>query len=366
METTAPTEPICALVWTRAQNFEFVALAEPELHDGESLIRLNAATICGSDLHTISGRRSQPCPSVLGHEGAGVVMETKNPDLEIGQRVTFSVTAPCLECDRCQQGRTAKCRSVLKTGHEAFNSQWPLSGTYATHILLRKNQPVAVLSDAIADTTASVASCAGATVMAAVEAGGGLRGQRVLVVGLGMLGLIACDVAIQRGASAVYASDPNPERRQWASALGGVQAFDPAEEEVDSGSIDIAFDFSGVNAGVNAAISSLDIGGQAVLAGSVATSAAINVNPETLVRNWQTITGVHNYEPRHLQEAVDFLAHSGIDWNAVISAPIALEEVPATVEELINGDKDKDCKRYLRTAVVLSDGAAIDKDLLRH
>src|SRR5699024_12594938 len=92
-----------------------------------------------------------------------------------------------------------------------------------------------------------------------------------------------------------------------------------------------AFYFSGGNAGVTAAISSLDIGGRAVLAGSVATSAAINVNPETSVRNWQTITGVHNYEPRHIQEAVDFLAHRGIDWNAVISAPLTLAAVTASV-----------------------------------
>src|SRR5699024_12786326 len=120
-------------------------------------------------------------------------------------------------------------------------------------------------------------------------------------------------------------------------------------------STEIAFNFYEANVGVTVIISTKEIGGQAVLAGSVATSAAINVNPETLMRNWQTITGVHNYEPRHLQAAVDFLAHSGIDSNAVISAPITLEAVPATVEELINGDKDKDCKRYLRTAVVLSD-----------
>src|SRR5699024_12446629 len=134
-----------------------------------------------------------------------------------------------------QQGRPAQGRGVSATALEAFNGQWPVSATYATHMLLRKDQPVAVLSDAIADTTASVASCAGATVMAAGEAGGDLRGQRVLIVGLGMLGLIACDVAIQRGASAVYASDPNPERRQWARAVGGVHAFDPAEEAIGTG-----------------------------------------------------------------------------------------------------------------------------------
>ena len=60
--------------------------------------------------------------------------------------------------------------------------------------------------------------------MAAVEAGGDLAGKRVLVVGMGMQSMIACDVADQAGAKEVYASDPSPERRAWAKAIGGVTA----------------------------------------------------------------------------------------------------------------------------------------------
>ncbi|MGO3198320.1 MAG: hypothetical protein ACTIKY_00015 [Corynebacterium casei] len=60
--------------------------------------------------------------------------------------------------------------------------------------------------------------------MAAVEAGGDLTGKRVLVVGMGMQGMITCDVAAQAGAKAVYASDPSSERRAWAKAIGGVTA----------------------------------------------------------------------------------------------------------------------------------------------
>lgn len=53
---------------------------------------------------------------------------------------------------------------------------------------------------------------------------------------------------------------------------------------------------------------------------------------EWLVRGWRTITGVHNYEPRHLEQAVEFLTDSQIDWDTVVSAPIALDDVPAEVE----------------------------------
>lgn len=69
-----------------------------------------------------------------------------------------------------------------------------------------------------------------------------------------------------------------------------------------------------------------------MLVGSVATSPTHAIDPEWFVRGWRIITGVHNYEPRHLEQAVEFLADSRIDWTTVVSAPIALEDVPAEVE----------------------------------
>ena len=69
-----------------------------------------------------------------------------------------------------------------------------------------------------------------------------------------------------------------------------------------------------------------------MLAGSVATSPTYALNPEWLVRGWRIITGVHNYEPRQLEQAVEFLADSQIDWDTIVAAPIELDEVPAEVE----------------------------------
>lgn len=328
------TEPINALVWTGDEHFELVACPFPRLANGETLIRLTTATICGSDRHTVSGRRSQPCPSVLGHEGVGVVQETTNPSLAEGQRVIFSVTAPCRECDRCCAGRTAKCRHVMKTGHEPFNGEWPLSGTYATHMILRAHQPVAVVPPELGDVPASIASCAGATVMAALDAArtsaAPLNGKRVLVVGLGMLGLIAVEAAVDAGAE-VTATDPNFERRELAAQLGACVS-DSADNSAITDlteNFDIAMEFSGSPHGVSTCVKSLDIGGVAVLAGSVADSPDIDVDPEWIVRGWRTITGIHNYEARHLNQAIDFLSESKIDWNRVTDGPISLDQVPA-------------------------------------
>lgn len=342
--STAPLEMAQALVWHGGSDFRMQEVPIPALQEGETLVEITTATICGSDRHTVLGRRSAPCPSILGHEGVGIVRDSRNPDLQPGQRVLFSVTAPCMKCDRCEYGMTAKCRNLKKTGHEAFDSDWPLSGTYASHIVLRNHQPVVVLPDSFPDVAASVATCAGATVMACIEQAGSLAGKRVLVMGIGMLGLIAVEAAIRGGTAEVVAIDRDETRLEWTQELGAVTPdASAAGSDFELGSFDITLEFSGSEFGVTTCIESLDIGGRAVLAGSVATSPTYALNPEWLVRGWRTITGVHNYEPRHLEQAVEFLADSQIDWDTIVAAPIELDEVPAEVEAM----QDK----YLRTTV---------------
>lgn len=157
-----------------------------------------------------------------------------------------------------------------------------------------------------------------------------LKDKRVLVVGLGMLGLIAVEAVLRAGAT-VTAIDPNFLRRESAAQLGA-RAVDPIGffGSTDRAQcFDVAIEFSGSPDGVITCVQSLDIGGVAVLAGSVTDSSVIDVDSEWIVRGWRTITGVHNYEPDHLEQAIEFFVESKIDWKAVTDGPISLEDVPA-------------------------------------
>ncbi|WP_209326283.1 alcohol dehydrogenase catalytic domain-containing protein [Brevibacterium renqingii] len=315
-----------AQVWVGGEDFELRDFERPQLAEGESLVRLTTATVCGSDRHTVSGRRSGACPSVLGHEGVGIVEETRS-DLPVGTRVVFAVTSVCGGCRNCERGLSAKCTSVAKVGHESAESAWPLSGTYASHIHLPAGVAMVPVPDHLPDAVAATAGCAVATVMAMLESAGELDGRRVFVNGIGMLGLTAVAAAKARGAEAVMAFDPSPTRARRALTAGADSLVGADETARD---VDVALELSGSEVGVRACLDSLGIGGTVVLAGSVSPGPDIEISPERIVRGWHSITGVHNYEPHHLQEAVDFLATAGgtLPWEEILGGPISLADLP--------------------------------------
>eukprot|EP00971_Amphidinium_carterae_P201066 3990043-Amphidinium_carterae.1 len=113
------------------QPHEIREMPLPEtLGEGELLVKLHAATICGSDLHTVSGKRQEPMPLVLGHEGVGVIEAIgrdifsgdrprhANWKLKEGDRVTFSIADSCGVCPECTLHKLPqKCLKLMKYGH---------------------------------------------------------------------------------------------------------------------------------------------------------------------------------------------------------------------------------------------------------
>lgn len=325
-----------AAVWRGGREISVEPVAVPPLGPGEALVRVRLATVCGSDRHTVSGRRSQPCPSILGHEAVGEIVSlgTGGPQavdgrpLRVGQRVIWSVTLPCGSCDRCRAGVTAKCRTVRKAGHEALDSGWTLSGGYAQHVVLPKGLAIAIVDGDLPDAVAAPAACATATVMAVTERAGTMTGRRVMVIGAGMLGLAAVAAAAKAGAASVLAVDPAPARRELAQRFGATAV---APSVSDDANCDVLLEFSGSSVALQGGLRALDVQGVAVLAGSVAPDAPISLDPESVVRRQLCIAGVHNYEPRHLEAALEFLRETRdrFPWQELVGAPQPLDAIAA-------------------------------------
>lgn len=323
-----------AAVWRGGTDIAVESVTVPPLGPGDALVRVRLATVCGSDRHTVSGRRQQPCPSILGHETVGEIVAlgigqpraVDGRPLGVGQRVVWSVTWPCGTCDRCLAGVTAKCRVVRKAGHEALDSDWGLSGGYAQHVLLPRGLPIAVIDDDLTDSVAAPASCATATVMAVLERAGNLAGRRVAVLGAGMLGLTAIAAAVCAGASAVTAVDPDAARMQLARRFGATAVRDSIGGAEAS---DILLEFSGVPDALEDGLAALDGQGIAVLAGAVTPNAAVTVDAESVVRRQLSILGVHNYEPRHLAAALTFLHRTceRFPWHELVADQGSLDDL---------------------------------------
>ncbi|MFB7588713.1 zinc-binding dehydrogenase [Streptomyces sp. NPDC056169] len=319
--------------------FSVVSVGTPRTPGaGEVLVRIDLATVCGSDLHTVGGRRASPVPALLGHEQVGTVTAVgaggprcaDGTPVAPGMRVVWSVTASCGTCDRCGRGMPQKCRRLLKYGHEPWDESAPLTGGFATHCVLLPGTTVVSVPDALPDGVASPASCATATVAAALRAAGPLDGRRVLVTGAGMLGLSAVAMAREAGAH-VVAMDPEPRRREQALRFGAAEARDTGAVP---GDVDVALELSGQAEAVETCLAALAVGGGLVLAGSVSPGRPVALDPERVVRGLHSVVGVHNYRAEDLQTAVDFLAahHRTYPFAELIGGTYPLHALDAAVE----------------------------------
>lgn len=88
----------------------------PSLNRGEVLGKVLAATVCGSDLHTLRGSRQEAHPSVLGHEGVIEIVENNRSECDLipGDRATFHIADCCKHCSLCTSGVEQKCKTLFK------------------------------------------------------------------------------------------------------------------------------------------------------------------------------------------------------------------------------------------------------------
>jgi putative phosphonate catabolism associated alcohol dehydrogenase len=291
----------------------------------EILVRVTGCTLCGSDLHTYRGRRTAPTPSILGHEIIGRIEEL-GPDaprqdaagepLRPGDRVTWSLIASCGSCFYCQRRLPQKCVAMVKYGHEPLRPGAELTGGLADYCRLAPGSTVLRLPDDLCDAVACPASCATATVAAALRAAGNLQGQTVFILGAGMLGLTACAMARTAGAVEVICCDIDPVRLTQAAAFGAGQVAQPVEVAAAvSGrtggyGVDVALEMSGAPEAFEGALPLLRLGGTLVLVGSVFPSRPVPLLLEQVVRRHVTLRGVHNYAPQDLDQAVQFLSQA--------------------------------------------------------
>jgi putative phosphonate catabolism associated alcohol dehydrogenase len=301
-----------------------------ELRPGEVLVQISLATICGSDLHTVDGRRSAPVPCVLGHEAVGQVIRSARQGIATGQRVTWTLADSCGHCAPCARWRLPqKCEHLFKYGHAAFSDGSGLNGCYASHIVLRPGTQIMPLPPTLPDAIAAPANCALATIVNALEV---LPDpcDRVLVQGSGLLGIYACAWLRHRGVGEVFCTDLSSQRLALVAEFGGI----PLEPGAAPPSVDLVLEVTGNSAVIPQGVQALRPGGHYLWAGMVHTETRLDLTGEMILRKCLTLRGVHNYAPQHLGAGLDFLAQNcpRLPFEKLTSPALPLEQLNEGIE----------------------------------
>lgn len=340
-----------ALVYSgQSGRLELAELDIPPLKPDQALVRVDGCTLCGSDLHSLHGRRQVPTPTILGHEIVGSIVamgdtfprsDMQSQRLDLGHRVTWAIVANCGVCFYCRRGLEQKCEHACKYGHMGFDSGHVLSGGLAEYCVLASGTHTIKVPSTVSLEIITPANCATATVMAAMcDLPDPLADDsHIAILGAGMLGLTACAVARQRGWKKIVAIDPVVSKREMAMRFGATHSFSPEEWLVNAKSshrygYDAVLELSGAHEMIMPSLESLRIGGHFVLVGAVFPVPPITLLPEQLIRRQITLRGVHNYRPQHLMEAVQFLTQHGqtLPFAELVSGWHKLSEVEALVK----------------------------------
>lgn len=244
---------------------------------GEVRVAVSAAGLCHSDLSVVDGTIPFPVPVVLGHEGAGVVEAVGVGVTHVapGDHVALSTLANCGTCPDCDRGRPTMCRQAIGRPGRPFRHeglpvhQFAANSAFAERTVVKAVQAVRVPDD-LPLPSAALIGCGVLTGVGAVLNRARVdRGDRVLVIGTGGIGLNVLQGARLAGALRIVAVDANPAKEEAARRFGATDfltSMDGVRDILPTGA-DHAFECVGRVELIRQAIDALDRHGQAVLLG---------------------------------------------------------------------------------------------------
>jgi L-iditol 2-dehydrogenase len=319
-----------ALVLTEYNHFQYQDVPRPQVEADEVLIEVKACGICGSDVHGMdgsSGRRLPPI--VMGHEAAGVIQEVGGDvaDWAVGDRVTFDSTVSCGSCHFCRSGRINLCdnRRVLGVSCDEFRRD----GAFAQYVAVPQNILYRLPQGLSFEHAAMVEP-----VSVAVHAVQRVRvelGDTAVVVGTGMIGLLAVQAARAAGCGQIIAVDVERSKLDLALELGADEALSPRETDVAAAVLertqgrgaDVVFEAAGFQDTVSLAVASVRKGGSIGLIGNLTPEVMLSL--QAVVTRELTLYGSCASRGEY-PACLELIARGTIQVAPLISATVDLSE----------------------------------------
>jgi threonine dehydrogenase-like Zn-dependent dehydrogenase len=278
-----------ALVFTGPGTVELLDVGEPEVADGEVLVHVRAAGICGSELHGVRHPGFRKPPLIMGHEFAGTRPE--------GEPVVINPILSCGECGLCQRRLRHICRQRTIIGVHR-------PGGFAERVAVPASALRPVPSWLSWEAAAAVEPAANA--VHAWNRTGPAVGARVAVIGCGAIGLLCVLAALAGGAKSVDVTDLSAERVAVARRLGAADQL--------RGEYDVVIDAVGAAATRAKSVSHQHPGGVAVWLGLAEEEAGFDAN--ALIRSEKRILGSFAYSDEEFADGMALLRNADLDWTA--------------------------------------------------
>ena len=310
----------------------------PEVKDGEVLVKVKAATTCGTDLKIFQRgyvEKVIKLPTIFGHEWAGEVAEV-GKGLEWPRkdmRVRAGNSAPCLHCSMCQRGKYNLCENMI----------W-LWGAYAEYIKVPARMVLMNMQgipDGISYEEAAITEPL-ACVLHGVEQANVKLGDTVAIIGAGPIGLLHLLTVKKMGAGRTIMIDLVDERLGFAEKLGADATVNSGKENVETRireltggyGADVAIEAIGLSATWEQALKLARKGGTVLEFGGCPPGTEIKVNAEMLHYGELTVMGTFHTTPLHFRRALNLIATRTIDVRPLVTRKMKLDNIKEAFEIL--------------------------------
>lgn len=317
-----------AVVLTAPGTLELVQRASRPLGSGEVRLRVDAAGICGSDVHGFAGLNDRrPVGVVMGHETIGTVIEKSDGStLEVGTRVAVNPVVACGTCDQCRADRDNLC-----VQRRLYGCCLELDGGLATDMVVRAANCVPVNASADILGLALIEPMAVGT--HAVRLAEVRSEPQVLVLGGGPIG-IAVALASMNAGAAVLISEPMPGRRELAEKLGAATCA-PEELRTVTTEFELAFECVGAAQTVHDAITNLPPGGTVICLGLA--GATMEVPAAALVVHERRMLGSSAYTHEDFAETARSVAAQAGNLASLVEHTVSLVKMPQVFADYHGG-----------------------------
>lgn len=263
-----------AMMLTGIRQMEMMDIPEPQIvNPNDVKIRMSVVGICGSDIHYFTqgqiGSQVVEYPFAVGHEGAGVVVETGKDvkRVKAGDTIAIEPAMPCWSCDQCLTGRHHTCRKLKFLGCPG-----QAQGCMMEYIVMPEESCLPLIGPLKADH-GSISEPLAIGVYS-VNKAGGVKGKKTGILGFGPIGMSVMLAAKAEGADSLYITDKIDRRLAIANIEGAGLTGNPDKEDIvakilgrESLGLDVIFECCGKQEAVDQAIELLKPGGSLIVVG---------------------------------------------------------------------------------------------------